>query len=89
MLIPAPYKASKKEALKEAKETRSGLCRRDASITKAEDSNAHPSSEDEEEEEEDESSMGGEEKDGLLILGGRIAKEGKKSPSRGVHRGYQ
>ena len=89
MLVPAPYKAPKKEASKKAKDTRSGLRRRGASNTKSEDSNTHPSSEDEEEEEEDESSMGGEEKDGLLILGGRIAKEGKKSPSRGVHRGYQ
>ena len=59
MLVPAPYKALKKEALKEAKETRSGLCRRGASDTKSEYSNTHTSSEDEEEEEEDESFMGG------------------------------
>ena len=58
MLVPAPYKAPKKEAFKEAKETRSSLRRSGASDTKSEDSNAHPSSEDEEEEEEDESSMG-------------------------------
>ena len=59
MLVPAPYKAPKKEAFKEAKQTRSGLRRRSASDTKSEDSNAHPSSKDDEEEEEDESSMGG------------------------------
>ena len=59
MLVPAPYKAPKKEAFKEAKETRGGLRCRGASDTKSEDSNAHPSSEDDDEEEEDESSMGG------------------------------
>ena len=59
MLVPAPYKALKKEASKKAKETRSGLRRRGASDTKSEDSSAHPSSEDKEEEEEDESSPGG------------------------------
>ena len=59
MLVPAPYKAPKKEASKKAKETRSGLRHRGASDTISEDSSAHPSSEDEEEEEEDESSTGG------------------------------
>ena len=59
MLVPAPYKAPKKKAEKEAKKTRGSLHRHGASDTKSEDSNAHPSSEDEEEEEEDESSMGG------------------------------
>ena len=55
MLVPAPYKAPKKEANKEAKETRSGLRRRDASDTKSEDSSNPPSSgEDEEQEEEEE-----------------------------------
>ena len=49
MLVLAPYKVPKKEAFKEAKETRSGFRRRGASDTKSEDSNAHPSSEDEEE----------------------------------------
>ena len=57
MLVPAPYKAPKKEAYKEAKETRSGLRLRGASDAKFEDSSDHPSSEDEEEEaEEDEPS---------------------------------
>ena len=59
MLVPAPYEAPKKEAHKEAKETRSGLHRRCASDTKFEDSNTHHSSEEEEEEEEDESPTGG------------------------------
>ena len=59
MLVLAPYKAPKKEAYKEAKETRSGLHRCGASDTKSEDSNAHPSSEEDEEEEEDEFPMGG------------------------------
>ena len=59
MLVPAPYKAPKKEAHKEAKETRSGLHHCGASDTKSEDYNTHPSSEEEEEEEEDESPTGG------------------------------
>ena len=58
MLVPAPYKAPKKEAHKEAKETRGGLRCHGASDTKYEDSNTLLSSE-EEEEEEDESLMGG------------------------------
>nr|XP_020189746.1 neurofilament heavy polypeptide-like [Aegilops tauschii subsp. strangulata] len=58
MLVPAPYEAPKKEASKKVKKTRSGLCHRDASDAKSEDSSDDPSSEDEEEEEEDESSMG-------------------------------
>ena len=62
MLVPAPYKAPKKEAFKEAKETRSGLRRRGASDTKSEDSNAHSSSEEDEEEEGDESPAGGRKK---------------------------
>ena len=62
MLVPAPYKAPKKGALKEAKEARSGLRRRGASDTKSEDYNAHSSSEEDEEEEEDESPVGGRKK---------------------------
>ena len=57
MLVPAPYKAPKKEVHKEAKETRSGLRRRGALDTKSEDSHTHLSSV--EEEEEDESPTGG------------------------------
>ena len=53
MLVPAPYKAPKKEANKKAKETRSGLRRRGASDTKSEDSSDPPSSGENEEEEED------------------------------------
>lgn len=57
MLVPAPYKAPKKEAHKEAKETRGGLRRRGALDKKSEDSNTPLSKE--EEEEEDESPTGG------------------------------
>ena len=59
MLVPAPYKAPKKEVSKKVKKTRSGLRRCDASDTKSEDSHDHLPSEDEEEEEEDESPVGG------------------------------
>ena len=59
MLVPAPYKAPKKKAEKEAKKTRGGLRHCGASDTKSEDSNTHLSSEEEEEEEEDESPTGG------------------------------
>ena len=54
MLVPAPYKAPKKDANKKAKETRSGLHRRGASDTKSEDPSDPPSSGENEEEEEDE-----------------------------------
>lgn len=80
MLVPAPYKAPKKEASKKAKETRSGLRRRGASDTKSEDSSAHPSSEDEEEEEEDESSTGGGKKrTASSSLEAELPKRGKNS----------
>ena len=59
MLVPAPYNAPKKEAHKEAKETRGDLRHRGASDTKSEDSSTHHSSGEEEEEEEDESPTGG------------------------------
>ena len=55
MLVPAPYKAPKKEASKQVKKTRSGLRCREASDTWSGGSSDAPSSEDEEEEaEEDE-----------------------------------
>ena len=55
MLVPAPYKAPKKEASKQVKKTRSGLRYREAPDTRSEGSSDAPSSEDEEEEaEEDE-----------------------------------
>ena len=80
MLVPAPYKAPNKEAFKEAKETRSGLRRCGASITKSEDSNAHPSYEDEEDEEEDESSMrGGKKRTTSSSLEAESSKQGKSS----------
>ena len=55
MVIPAPYKAPKKEASKKVKKTRGGLHRREVSNARSEDSSDDPSSEDEEEKaEEDE-----------------------------------
>ena len=55
MLVPAPYKEPKKEAPKQVKKTRSGLCCREALDTWSEGSSDAPSSEDEEDEaEEDE-----------------------------------
>ena len=62
MLVPAPYKAPKKKAEKEAKKTRGGLRRRGALDTISEDSNARSSSEEDEEEEEDKSPAGGRKK---------------------------
>ena len=61
MLVPAPYKALKKKAEKEAKKTRGGLRRRGTSDIISEDSNAHSSSE-EDGEEEDESPAWGNKK---------------------------
>ena len=55
MLVPAPYKAPKKEAPKQVKKTWSGLRRREALDTRSEGSSDAPSFKDEEEEaEEDE-----------------------------------
>ena len=62
MLVPAPYKAPKKKAEKEAKKTRGGLRRRGTSDTISEGSNARSASEEEEEEEEDEPPAGGRKK---------------------------
>ena len=59
MLVPAPYKVTKKTTKKEAKKTRGGLCRRGASDIISEGSNAHSASEEEEKEEEDDSPTGG------------------------------
>ena len=61
MLVPAPYKAPKKKAEKEAKKTRGVLRRHGALDTKSKDSNARSSSK-EDEEEEDESPVGGRKK---------------------------
>ena len=62
MLVPAPYKAPKKKAEKEAKKTRGGLRRRGTSDTISEGSNARSASGEHEEEEEDESPAGGRKK---------------------------
>ena len=62
MLVPAPYKAPKKKAEKEAKKTWGGLHRRGTSDTISEGSNARSASKDDEEDEEDESPAGGRKK---------------------------
>ena len=82
MLVPAPYKAPKKEAPKQVKKTRSGLRRRDASDTKSEDSSDHPSFKDEEEEaEEDEPrSAGGKKRAASPSLEAESPKRGRGSP---------
>ena len=53
MLVPAPYKAPKKKAEKEAKKTWGGLRRRGTSDTISEGSNARSASEEDDEEEEE------------------------------------
>ena len=78
MLVPAPYKAPKKKAEKEAKKTRGGLRRRGTSDTISEGSNAHSASEEDEEEEEDESPAGGRKKRaGSIHLEAELPKRGK------------
>ena len=63
MLVPAPYKAPKKEAPKQVKKTRSGLRCCEAPDTRSEGSSDARSSEDEEEDaEEDEPHSTGEKK---------------------------
>ena len=81
MLVPAPYKAPKKEASKKVKKTRSGLRRREASDAKSEDSSDAPSSEDEEEEaEEDEPhSEGGKKRAASPSLEAESPKRGRGS----------
>ena len=62
MLVPAPYKAPKKKAEKEAKKTWGGLRCRDTSDTISEGSNVCSAFEEDEEEEEDESPARGRKK---------------------------
>ena len=81
MLVPAPYKAPKKEASKKVKKTQGGLCRREASDAKSEDYSDNPSSEDDEEEaEEDEPhSDGGRKRMASTSVEARSPKRGKGS----------
>ena len=81
MLVPAPYKAPKKEASKKVKKTRGGLQRREASDAKSEDSSDDPSSEGEEEEaEEDEPHPdGGRKRTASTSLEAGSPKRGKHS----------
>ena len=64
MLVPAPYKAPKKKAEKEAKETRGGLRRKGTSDVVSKDTEAHSSAKKDEEE-------GEKEEDNLHTFGGR------------------
>ena len=82
MLVPAPYKAPKKEASKQIEKTRSGLHCREAPDTRSEGSSDAPSSEDEEEEaEEDEPrSAGGKKRAASPSLEAKSPKRGRGSP---------
>ena len=82
MLVPAPYKAPKKEASKQVKKTWSGLRCREAPNTRSEGSSDVPSSEDKEEEaEEDEPRSAGEKKRAASpSLEAESLKRGRGSP---------
>ena len=78
MLVPAPYKAPKKKAKKEAKRTRGSLRCRGTSDTISKGSNVRSVSEEDEEEEEDESPAGGRKKRAASIhLEAESPKRGK------------
>ena len=78
MLVPAPYKAPKKKAEKDAKKTRGGLRRSGTSDTISKSSNARSAFEEDEEEEEDESLAGGGKKRAASIhLQAESPKRGK------------
>ena len=82
MLVPAPYKAPKKEASQKVEKTRSGLRCREASDARSEGSIDAPSSKDEEEEaEEDEPrSASGKKRATSPSLEVESAKRGRGSP---------
>ena len=82
MLVPAPYKAPKKEAPKQVKKTRSGLRRREAPDTRSEGSSNAPSSKDEEEgaEEVEPRSVGGKKHTTSSLLESEPPKSGRGSP---------
>ena len=78
MLVPAPYKAPKKKAEKEAKKTRGSLRRRGTSDTIFEDSDARSSSGEDEEEEEDPSLVrAGKKRTACISLEAESPKKGK------------
>ena len=79
MLVPAPYKAPKKEASKKVKKTRSGLRCCETSDAKSEDSGDAPSSKDEEEEavEDEPHSVGGKKRTTSPSLEAESPKRGK------------
>ena len=81
MLVPAPYKAPKKEASKKVKKTRSGLCCREAPDTRSEGSRKAPSEDKEEGAEEDEPrSAGGKKRASSPSLEAESPKRGRGSP---------
>ena len=81
MLVPAPYKAPKKKAEKEAKKSQGGFRRRDTLDTISEGSNVRSASEEDEEEGEDESPAKGREKRAASIqLEAESPKRGKTPP---------
>ena len=81
ILVPAPYKAPKKEASKQVKKTRSGPHCRKAPDTQSEGSSDAPSSEDEEEEaeEDDPPAGGGKKRTASSSLEAESPKRGKGS----------
>ena len=82
MLVPAPYKAPKKEASKKVKNTRSGLRCREASDARSEGSSNAPSEDEKEEAKEDEPrSAGGKKRAASPSLEAKSPKRGRGSPS--------
>ena len=80
MLVPAPYKAPKKEAPKQVKKTRSGLRYHEASDARSEGSSDAPSEDEEEEAEEDEPrSVGGKKRAASPSLEAESPKRGRGS----------
>ena len=81
MLVPAPYKAPKKEASKKVKKTRGGLHHREVSDARSEDSGDTPSSEDKQEEadEDEPHSVGGKKRAASPSLEAESPKRGRGS----------
>ena len=81
MLVPAPYKAPKKEASKKVKKTRSGLhCREASDARSAGSSDARSSKDEDEEAEEDEPhSEGGKKRAASPSLEAKSPKRGRGS----------
>ena len=81
MLVPAPYKAPKKEASKKVKKTQSGLRYREASDARSEGSSNAPSEDEKEEAKEDEPrSAGWKKRAASPSLEAESPKRGRGSP---------